>query len=61
MLPSNISEGDYIEIGLTGAYGSSLRTNFNGFDTGQEAILKDPPMISMYNSAEDYKSASNLA
>lgn len=61
MLPSNISEGDYIEIGLTGAYGSSLRTNFNGFDTGQEAILKDQPMISMYNSAEDYKSASNLA
>ncbi len=59
MLPSDISEGDYIEIGQTGAYSSALRTPFNGFDKLQEAILEDAPMISMYNSAESATSALN--
>jgi len=52
MLPSDITEGDYIEIGLTGAYSSALRTPFNGFDKLQEAILEDAPMTSMYSSTE---------
>ena len=30
-LPDDVREGDWIEIGQVGAYGSSLRTHFNGF------------------------------
>ncbi len=48
MLPDNIGEGDYIEIGLTGAYGSALRTHFNGFHSDEMAVLSDAPMLSMY-------------
>ena len=59
MLPANITEGDYIEIGLTGAYSSALRTPFNGFDKLQEAILEDAPMTSMYSSAESTTAALN--
>jgi ornithine decarboxylase len=32
LLPDDIGEGDWIEIGLLGAYGACLRTGFNGFD-----------------------------
>ena len=60
MLPSNITEGDYIEIGITGAYSSALRTPFNGFDKLQEAILEDAPMTSMYTSADSTNTALNL-
>ena len=31
LLPNNIKEGDYIELGQLGAYGLTFRTNFNGF------------------------------
>ena len=31
LLPNNLKEGDYIEIIHLGAYGLTLRTNFNGF------------------------------
>ncbi len=30
-LPEDVREGDWIEIGQVGAYGSALRTRFNGF------------------------------
>ena len=30
-LPAGLREGDYIEFGLLGAYGSATSTNFNGF------------------------------
>jgi Diaminopimelate decarboxylase len=30
MLPNNIKEGDYIELGQLGAYALTFRTNFNG-------------------------------
>jgi ornithine decarboxylase len=32
VLPGDIVEGDWIEIGLLGAYGGCFRTAFNGFD-----------------------------
>lgn len=32
VLPDDVREGDWIEIGQLGAYGASLRTGFNGFD-----------------------------
>ena len=30
-LPADMDEGDYIEIGLTGAYGRVSASNFNGY------------------------------
>jgi len=32
LLPDDIGEGDWVEIGQLGAYGACLRTGFNGFD-----------------------------
>ena len=32
-LPSSVSEGDWIEIGLVGAYGAATATSFNGYGT----------------------------
>ncbi len=34
-LPGGLREGDYIEFGLLGAYGSVTATTFNGFRSGQ--------------------------
>jgi ornithine decarboxylase len=47
-LPARIKEGDYIEIGNTGAYGRALAGGFNGYGAFDEAILLDEPMLSMY-------------
>ena len=30
-LPGDVGAGDYIEIGMLGAYGCAMRTQFNGF------------------------------
>jgi ornithine decarboxylase len=32
MLPADVREGDWIELGQLGAYGAVLRTGFNGFE-----------------------------
>jgi ornithine decarboxylase len=47
-LPNDVREGDYIEIGMMGAYGQSMRTDFNGFYQSQTVITKDKPMLTMY-------------
>lgn len=47
-LPVDMREGDYIEIGLTGAYGCSMRTKFNGFYSDEMVLLSDAPMMTMY-------------
>jgi len=52
LLPSGIREGDYIEIGNTGAYGRALSSRFNGYGAYDEAILLDEPMLSMYRAEE---------
>jgi ornithine decarboxylase len=52
MLPARIREGDYIEIGNTGAYGRSIAGGFNGYGVFEEAILTDEPMLSMYAPAQ---------
>jgi ornithine decarboxylase len=48
LLPAKIKEGDYIEVGNTGAYGRALGGRFNGYGAFEEAILLDEPMLSMY-------------
>lgn len=45
LLPDDIDEGDWIELGQLGAYGACLRTRFNGFDDVVTADVADPPML----------------
>ncbi|HEY1245706.1 MAG TPA: type III PLP-dependent enzyme [Hyphomicrobiaceae bacterium] len=47
-LPDKVREGDYIEIGNTGAYGRAMGGRFNGYGAFEEAILLDEPMRTMY-------------
>jgi ornithine decarboxylase len=48
MLPADIGAGDYIEIGMLGAYGAAMRTAFNGFGQGEVVEAGDEPMASLY-------------
>ena len=48
MLPADIAEGDYIEIGQLGAYGAAMATKFNGFETEATVVAADSPTPSMY-------------
>ena len=47
-LPADIKAGDYIEIGMLGAYGAAMRTKFNGFGQGAAIDVTDEPMASLY-------------
>ena len=47
-LPADIRTGDYIEIGMLGAYGAAMRTQFNGFGTGETVEATDEAMLSVY-------------
>jgi ornithine decarboxylase len=38
-LPNDIKAGDWIEIGHTGAYSHSMRSNFNGFGGSDKVML----------------------
>ena len=51
LLPADIGPGDYIEIGMLGAYGCAMRTGFNGFTAGETVIMTDEPMASVYIEA----------
>mgnify|MGYP001244780501 CR=1 FL=1 len=51
LLPNNIKEGDYIELGQLGAYGITFRTNFNGFFSNQIVELNDKPIMSLYEDS----------
>ncbi len=53
LLPNNIKEGDYIELGQLGAYSLTFRTNFNGFYSNEIHELSDKPIISMYDDTND--------
>ncbi len=45
LLPGDIAEGDWIEIGQLGAYGACLRTGFNGFDRARVAEVAATPLV----------------
>jgi len=51
MLPADVDVGDYIEIGMLGAYGCAMRTGFNGFTAGETVVMSDEPMASAYVEA----------
>ena len=49
LLPNNIKENDYIELGQLGAYGLTFRTQFNGFYSDEIYEVEDSPIMSLYN------------
>ena len=52
LLPADVQAGDYIEVGMLGAYGSAMRTAFNGFGSDETVIVEDEPMASLYTTVE---------
>jgi len=48
VLPNNLKEGDYLEIGQLGAYSLTFRTHFNGFYSDKIFEVHDKPIMSMY-------------
>ncbi len=48
-LPAGIRPGDYIEVGMLGAYGAAMKTAFNGFGQAQVVEVGDEPMASQYH------------
>ena len=59
MLPADVQAGDYIEIGMLGAYGCAMRTGFNGFGSDLRVIVEDEPMATLY-ADEERHAASNV-
>ena len=45
LLPADVREGDWIEVGQLGAYGACLRTAFNGFDRARIVEVADAAML----------------
>ena len=55
-LPGDVGVGDYIEIGMLGAYGCAMRTQFNGFGVVDSVIVEDEPMASLYDASAPARS-----
>ena len=49
ILPNNVKENDYIELGQLGAYGLTFRTDFNGLYSNNIFEVEDGPIMTMYN------------
>jgi ornithine decarboxylase len=50
-LPEDVREGDFIEIGMLGAYGVAMTSRFNGFGDVETCEVEDAPMLSMFGLA----------
>jgi ornithine decarboxylase len=63
MLPDDVAEGDWIEIGQLGAYGACLRTAFNGFDRAALVEVADRAMLETagYEASETNPGISQAA
>jgi ornithine decarboxylase len=59
-LPADVAAGDYIEIGMLGAYGAAMRTGFNGFGQGDAVTVGDEPMASLYTGRRDPRVSDNV-
>jgi ornithine decarboxylase len=61
MLPADNQAGDWIEIGMLGAYGAAMKTRFNGFGTDEAVVVEDEPMTSLYTGTrEDPRKSENV-
>ena len=49
LIPNNIKENDYIELGQLGSYGLTFRTQFNGFYSDKIYEVEDNAIMSLYN------------
>jgi ornithine decarboxylase len=49
-LPADVQAGDYVEIGMLGAYGCAMRTRFNGFGVESVEVVDDEPMATLYGA-----------
>lgn len=59
MLPADVVAGDYLEIGMLGAYGCAMRTAFNGFGSTATVSAEDEPMATLY-AEQERPAASNV-
>jgi ornithine decarboxylase len=59
-LPADVGTGDYIEIGMLGAYGCAMRTAFNGFGIAAKMIVDDEPMATLYGEDAGEGQRSNV-
>jgi ornithine decarboxylase len=60
-LPDDVGAGDYIEIGMLGAYGAAMRTAFNGFGLSLPVEVGDEPMDSQYRGdRQDPRRSDNV-
>ncbi len=60
MLPGDIQAGDYIEIGMLGAYGAAMKTGFNGFGDARQIVVEDEPMASLYRGRREMPAKDNV-
>jgi ornithine decarboxylase len=49
-LPADVREGDFIEIGMLGAYGVAMATRFNGFGRTVDVVADDAPWESPFGA-----------
>ncbi|MEM6476445.1 MAG: type III PLP-dependent enzyme [Pseudomonadota bacterium] len=59
-LPGDIQAGDYIEIGMLGAYGAAMKTGFNGFGDAECVVVQDEPMMSLFDGSRVRPEADNV-
>lgn len=60
LLPADVQAGDYIEIGMLGAYGCAMRTGFNGFTNGATYEVTDEPMASLYQEETEKRLSAHV-
>ena len=60
LLPEDIQAGDFIEIGMLGAYGAAMKTDFNGFGAAERIVVEDEPMASLYDGSRTRPAADNV-
>ncbi|WP_137679029.1 type III PLP-dependent enzyme [Aurantiacibacter suaedae] len=60
LLPEDIQSGDFIEIGMLGAYGAAMKTGFNGFGAVEASVVDDEPMASLYLGRKDERVSDNV-
>ena len=60
LLPADVQAGDYIEIGMLGAYGCAMRTGFNGFTNGATFEVSDDPMATLYDEDRQDRFSANV-
>ncbi len=59
-LPGDIQAGDYIEVGMLGAYGAAMKTGFNGFGDAEVVVVTDEPMMSLFDGSRQRVASDNV-